>query len=53
MDYSTPVTTPLVKQVMEDLCKVVVDKAEADTGEWRLIYKGSEVMKKVAWHTST
>ncbi|CAD7951915.1 unnamed protein product [Amoebophrya sp. A25] len=25
MDYSTPVTTPLVKKVMEDLAKVVVD----------------------------
>jgi len=39
-DYSTPVTTPLVKKVMEDNAKVMVDlKAdpEASTGEWELI----------------
>jgi len=39
-DYSTPVTCPLVKKVMEDNVKVVVDKREnpdADTGEWELI----------------
>jgi len=39
-DYSTPVTTPLVKQVMEDIAKVMVDLKEdpnASTGEWELI----------------
>eukprot|EP00913_Durusdinium_trenchii_P007316 g6877.t1 len=37
-DYSTPVTCPLVKQMMEDLAKVVVDLKEdpnACTGEWQ------------------
>merc|ERR550514_472021 len=40
MDYSTRVTTPLVKKVMEDTAKVMVDlrdDPEADTGEWELI----------------
>lgn len=39
-DYSTPVTCPLVKQMMEDLAKVVVDfkeDASAPTGEWQLL----------------
>eukprot|EP00931_Biecheleriopsis_adriatica_P007525 TRINITY_DN1087_c0_g1_i2.p1 TRINITY_DN1087_c0_g1~~TRINITY_DN1087_c0_g1_i2.p1 ORF type:complete len:1012 (+),score=319.28 TRINITY_DN1087_c0_g1_i2:279-3314(+) len=39
-DYSTPVTCPLVKKVMEDTAKVMVDLKEdpaADTGEWSLI----------------
>eukprot|EP00930_Biecheleria_cincta_P059817 TRINITY_DN4553_c0_g1_i2.p1 TRINITY_DN4553_c0_g1~~TRINITY_DN4553_c0_g1_i2.p1 ORF type:complete len:1022 (+),score=279.90 TRINITY_DN4553_c0_g1_i2:314-3379(+) len=39
-DYSTPVTCPLVKKVMEDTAKVMVDLAEdpeAATGEWELI----------------
>jgi len=39
-DYSTPVTCPLVKKVMEDTAKVLVDLAEdpeASTGEWELI----------------
>lgn len=36
-DYSTPVTTPLVKQMMEDTAKIMVDQRAnpaADTGEW-------------------
>lgn len=36
-DYSTPVTTPLVKKMMEDTAKVMVDRREdpnCDTGEW-------------------
>merc|ERR1719265_1576385 len=40
MDYSTRVTTPLVKKVMEDTGKVMVDYKEdpsADTGEWELL----------------
>jgi hypothetical protein len=39
-DYSTPVTTPLVKKMMDDTVKVMVDKKsnpEADTGEWELL----------------
>lgn len=39
-DYSTPVTTPLVKKMMEDIAKVVVDKKSdpgCDTGEWELL----------------
>jgi len=36
-DYSTPVTTPLVKKMMEDTAKIMVDMREdpnVDTGEW-------------------
>merc|ERR1712066_224544 len=39
-DYSTPVTCPLVKKVMEDTAKVMVDLPEnpdASTGEWELL----------------
>lgn len=39
-DYSTPVTTPLVKKMMEDIAKVMVDKRanpECETGEWELL----------------
>lgn len=39
-DYSTPVTTPLVKKVMEDIAKIMVDKRtdpDCDTGEWELL----------------
>lgn len=39
-DYSTPVTCPLVKQMMEDTAKVMVDMREnpdTPTGEWELI----------------
>jgi len=39
-DYSTPVTTPLVKKMMEDTVKVMVDKradSDCDTGEWELL----------------
>jgi hypothetical protein len=38
-DYSTPVTTPLVKKMMDDTVKVMVDKRsdpDCDTGEWEL-----------------
>jgi hypothetical protein len=40
MDYSTRITTPLVKKCMEDLLKVVVDipaNSDADTGEFELL----------------
>mmetsp|Transcript_65063 Transcript_65063/g.103088 ORF Transcript_65063/g.103088 Transcript_65063/m.103088 type:complete len:1000 (-) Transcript_65063:144-3143(-) len=39
-DYSTPVTTPLVKKMMEDTAKIMVDKRtdpDCDTGEWELL----------------
>lgn len=39
-DYSTPVTTPLVKKMMEDTAKVMVDRKagpDADTGEWEFL----------------
>lgn len=39
-DYSTPVTCPLVKKVMEDTAKVMVDNKDdpsASTGEWEFI----------------
>lgn len=45
MDYSTHVTTPLVKKVMEDSAKVLVDRREdplADTGEWELLRHDGE-----------
>merc|ERR1712151_25873 len=38
-DYSTPVTCPLVKKMMEDTAKIMVDLREdpnASTGEWEL-----------------
>jgi len=40
-DYSTPVTCPLVKQMMEDTAKIMVDlreNPEAPTGEWEFIH---------------
>jgi len=39
-DYSTPVSTPLVKKMMEDTAKIMVDKRtdpDCDTGEWELL----------------
>jgi hypothetical protein len=39
-DYSTPVTCPLVKQMMEDTAKVMVDmrdNPDCPTGEWEFI----------------
>jgi len=39
-DYSTPVTCPLVKKMMEDTAKVLVDlreDPEMGTGEWELL----------------
>eukprot|EP00930_Biecheleria_cincta_P032206 TRINITY_DN22354_c0_g1_i1.p1 TRINITY_DN22354_c0_g1~~TRINITY_DN22354_c0_g1_i1.p1 ORF type:complete len:1033 (-),score=239.44 TRINITY_DN22354_c0_g1_i1:11-3109(-) len=40
MDYSTHVTTPLVKKVLEDTAKLLVDRRldpSADIGEWELL----------------
>ncbi|OMJ66566.1 hypothetical protein SteCoe_36543 [Stentor coeruleus] len=45
MDYSTPITENLVKRVMEDIVKVIVDYAAntlADTGSFELIYTGKQ-----------
>lgn len=55
MDYSTAVTEKLVKQCLEDVCKVLVDyeraktakaKAKVDTGEFELIFKASRMVEK-------
>jgi hypothetical protein len=59
--HSTPrltqhVTTKLVKEVLHDLAKVIIDHASApkkekkhvDTGKFRRIYKGVEVNEKIA-----
>merc|ERR1712151_849489 len=48
MDYSTHVTTPLVKKVMEDTARVLVDCREdpsLDTGEWELLRHDGERQK--------
>ncbi|OMJ89548.1 hypothetical protein SteCoe_8248 [Stentor coeruleus] len=48
MDYSTSITENLVKIVMEDIVKVIVDygiDSNADTGNFELIYTG-KVRKK-------
>jgi len=49
MDYSTEVTLPLVKKVMEDVPKVLFDIPEkgpdADTGEWDLMYKAEQTFQ--------
>lgn len=50
-DYSTEITKKLVKEVSEDLVKVVVDYANAskedkqsiDTGKFKLIFKGNDL----------
>ena len=50
MDYSTYVTEKLVKQCLEDTCKVIIDyeqpmsnkkRKKLDTGEYELIYKAN------------
>lgn len=54
MDYSTHVTTKLVKQVLIDTVKVIVDYANAskkqkknvDTGKFKKIYKGIQIPDK-------
>ena len=49
MDYSTPVTAVLVKSVLKDLIKVIIDFKEAscpdlvDTGKFKLLHKSSYV----------
>ena len=34
MVYSTAITKTLVKQVLEDTVKVIVDKGSSDKGQW-------------------
>lgn len=52
MDYSTPVTERLVKLVLEDTVKVVVDyenakkKSQVDTGLYECIYKAKRIVDK-------
>ena len=52
MDYSTPVTTRLVKMCLEDTAKVVVDyamatdKSKVDTGLYECIYRATRVVDK-------
>ena len=52
MDYSTPVTERLVKIVLEDAIKVVVDYANAkqkdkvETGMFECIYKAEKIVDK-------
>lgn len=52
MDYSTPVTERLVKLVLEDTIKVVVDyasarkKSKVDTGMFECVYKASKIVDK-------
>ena len=52
MDYSTAVTERLVKLVLEDTVKVIVDyasakkKSKVDTGLFECIKKGSKVVDK-------
>mmetsp|Transcript_3502 Transcript_3502/g.5976 ORF Transcript_3502/g.5976 Transcript_3502/m.5976 type:complete len:113 (+) Transcript_3502:3016-3354(+) len=47
MDMGTPTTAVLVRQVLQDLCKVIIDypkariKRECDTGGFVQIYKNS------------
>jgi len=44
-DYSTRVTTPLVKKMLEDTAKVMVDLREdpnASTGEWHIVRHSNE-----------
>jgi len=54
MDYSTPVTERLVKMVLEDTIKVVVDyntvldrkKKKIDTGLYECIYRAKRIVDK-------
>ena len=55
MDYSTHITEKLVKQCLEDTCKIIIDyeipktakgKAKVDTGDYELIYKANRLVEK-------
>jgi tubulin monoglycylase TTLL3/8 len=49
MEYSTEITKQLVKSVMNDTLKVLLDyipskdKSSIDTGLWKLIHKGNKI----------
>lgn len=43
MDYSTRVTTPLVKQVMEETCRILIDNAPETSTEWTRMRLGPHV----------
>lgn len=50
MDYSTPITRKLVKMVMEDIVKIIVDLRKKknktkNAGEFKLIYSGVDSFK--------
>lgn len=50
MDYSTPITRKLVKAVMEDIAKIIVDlrrkkSKTKSAGEFKLIYSGEKEFK--------
>jgi hypothetical protein len=42
MDYSTKVTERLVKKVLTDTAKVIVDKKGKDTGLFKCVYSGGK-----------
>lgn len=54
MDYSTPITKELVKQVMEDTIKVMVDyhyaskkkKPKVDTGNFSCLFKSKKLIDR-------
>jgi tubulin monoglycylase TTLL3/8 len=54
MDYSTPVTSELVKEVLIDSAKVMVDyfyaskrdKPKVNTGNWQMIHKSKRQVEK-------
>jgi tubulin monoglycylase TTLL3/8 len=55
MDYSTPVTERLVKKVLGDCVKVVVDygtcksekkRAKIDTGDFECVYRAERIVEK-------
>jgi tubulin monoglycylase TTLL3/8 len=54
LDYSTHVTERLVKMVLEDIVKVVIDygwaplnrKKNIDTGLWKCIFRRNQVIDK-------
>lgn len=55
MDYSTHVTAPLIKLVMEDTVRVLVDLpkvSRADPGEWELAYQSEITVQRPPVHTS-
>jgi hypothetical protein len=49
MEYSTDITKQLVKSVMSDTLKVILDyipskdKANIDTGLWKMVHKGKHI----------